>query len=457
MGLFSFHYEKKSNLLIITALMYALNFRMTFKNIEYHMDTSCYSSVKYDPLVILIKNIINILFIFVYCYEQKISKVTFESYELKSEKYTNDSRNISSSQLDFVLTKKETTHSELSFNEVSNHFVGAKTKTKKFTQYLKIYVCILVIYISEEAYFIIDNNHIIDRVIVNMRNFWILIFLLFLSPLIIRRSTYIYRHQWLSCIIILAIALFTILFNVFGVERFKKIYGYNLIIYFTCFFLMGLQFTLIKYLLSIEFVSMYFIIFLKGLYGTIIFGIIKILYSGKEFFNFLDKILKFEYEYMYEEFLVIQKIGYILTLIILQYLIIFTINTFSHNHIIISIMLSELFYFFLYLIERFGIQKLGLSNHWSFAINFIICAINVLLMLVFNEFLECKFCGLNVNLQRNINKRQNEDYRKGKRELYLQLEDEKEQEQHKNENDNDSNTNNTNNTDVEEVYGSSEN
>jgi hypothetical protein len=71
-------------------------------------------------------------------------------------------------------------------------------------------------------------------------------------------------------------------------------------------------------------------------------------------------------------------------------------------------------------------------------------------MLVFNEFLECKFWGLNVNLQRNINKRQNEDYRKGKRELYMQLQDEKEQEQQKNDNDND--TNNANNNEVDERY-----
>ena len=291
MGLFSFHYEKKSLLLIITGLMYALNFRMSFKNIEYHMDTSCYSSVKYDPLVILIKNIVNIFFIFIYCYEQKISKVTFETYELISQKYKDDSPNISSIQSDFLLTKKETTKSELSFNDVSTTFVGAKTKVKKFTQHIKCYFCILVIYISEEAYFIIDNNHIIDRVIVNMRNFLILIFLLLFSPLIIRRSTYIYRHQLISCIIIMTIAIIILFFNIFGVERFKKIHGYNLLLYCPCFFLMGLQFTLIKYLLSIEFVSMYFMIFLKGVFGTIIFAVINILYSSEEFFNFLDKIL----------------------------------------------------------------------------------------------------------------------------------------------------------------------
>ena len=452
MSYFSFHCEKKISLLFITTFMYLLNFRLSFKNIDYHMDTSCYSSVKYDPLVILIKNVINVLFIFVYFYEKKISKVTFENLETKSLKYRDDSHDSGNSQMEFLLTKKGTTYSEIYFNDVSTGYDGPKTKLKKFTQNLKIYFFTLVIYISEESYFIIDNNHILDRIIVNMRNFSILIFLLILSPLIIRRATYIYRHQLLSCIIIIVIALFMFLYNVFGIERFRKIHGLNLITFFICFFLMGLQFTLIKYLLSIEFVSMYFMLFLKGLYGTIIFAVIKIVYKKDEFFNFLDKIVQFEYDYMNDEFMAIQKVGYILTLIVLQYLIIFTINTFSHNHIIISIMLSELIYFPLYLIERFAIQKLGLSNYWSFVINFIIGAINVLLMLVFNEILECKFWGLNVNLKRNINKRQSEDYRKGKRELSLQLQDEEEQEQEKNDNDNDNDnaTNNTNNNDVDD-------
>ena len=71
--------------------------------------------------------------------------------KILKEKINNLAKGIT--EIDIEDKNKE---SELSFNEVSNHFVGAKTKTKKFTQYLKVYVCILVIYISEEAYFIID-------------------------------------------------------------------------------------------------------------------------------------------------------------------------------------------------------------------------------------------------------------------------------------------------------------
>ncbi len=454
MGLFSFHYDNKTNLIFLTAIMWIINFRTSFKNIDSHMDTGCYSSVKYDPLIILIKNISCLIFVIGYIYEKKITTVKFVNEKIESQKLQDDSFSTNSSKLDFVITKKEKMINEISFNDVSLTIMNEKNNGRRFSYYIKIYFCILIIYAIEEFYFIIDNNHILDRIIVNMRNFCSLIFLLLFSPLIIKRSTYVYRHQLFPCIIILAIALFMILYNVFGIERFKKVFGYNLISYFICFFLMGLQFTLIKYLLSIEFTSMYLLLFVKGLFGTIIFTIINVLYNKAQFFIFFDKLLHFEYEGMDVDFSIIQKIGYVLTLIIIQYLIIFTINTFSHTHILISIMLSELIYFPIYIIERFAIQEFKISNFWSFVLNFCIGAINVLLMLVFNEILECKFLGLNTNLKRNINKRQNDDYRKGKRELNIEIEDEKEQEKDEGDKDNENENDNYN---LSEVYGSSEN
>ena len=54
MKLFSFNYENKTNLIFITAIVWVINFRASFKNIDSHMDTGCYASVKYDPLIILI-------------------------------------------------------------------------------------------------------------------------------------------------------------------------------------------------------------------------------------------------------------------------------------------------------------------------------------------------------------------------------------------------------------------
>ena len=48
---------KKLLPVLITALVWDINFRLTFKNINAHMDLGSYPSLKTDPLVILIKNI----------------------------------------------------------------------------------------------------------------------------------------------------------------------------------------------------------------------------------------------------------------------------------------------------------------------------------------------------------------------------------------------------------------
>ena len=104
----------------------------------------------------------------------------------------------------------------------------------------------------------------------------------------------------------------------------------------------------------------------------------------------------------------------------MQYLKVFTINKFSQNHILSSMMISDLIYFPFYAIERFSIQDFTISNIGSFILNFIIGILNVLFMLIFNEILECKFLGMNQNLQFNISKRQNIDYIKGREDLKIQ-------------------------------------
>ena len=421
MKLFAFNYENKTNLIFITAIIWIINFRTSFKNIDSHMDTGCYASVKYDPFLILIKNIVCIFFIIVFIYEKHISRIHFSYTKVENKTIVDDK-----SKKIFVVAKTETSINTLSFNDVSTITKENKGIRGKTYNIIKIFLIIFIIYSIEEIYFIFSNNHILDRIIVNMRNFWILIFLLLLSPLIMRKSQYVYRHQLLPSIIILGVALFMFLYNAIGIERFKKVFGYNLIAYFGCFFLMGLELSLIKYLLSIEFLSVYLIIFLKGVIGTIIFTIINLVVSKDEFFNFLDTILHFEYDNMTDEFEIIQKIGYVFTLILIQYIKIFTINKFTENYILASMMLSDLIYFPLYTIERFAIQDFSISNIGSFIANFIIGLINVLLMLIFNEILECKFFGLDRNLTKNINLRQNVDYLNGKREMSMQIDYDKE-------------------------------
>ena len=47
---------KKLLPMLITSLVWDLNFRLTFKNIDGHMDLGSYPTLTYDPIVILIKN-----------------------------------------------------------------------------------------------------------------------------------------------------------------------------------------------------------------------------------------------------------------------------------------------------------------------------------------------------------------------------------------------------------------
>ena len=76
-------------------------------------------------------------------------------------------------------------------------------------------------------------------------------------------------------------------------------------------------------------------------------------------------------------------------------------------------MITDIIYFPLYCIERFEIQEFGISTKSTFYINNILGFINLFLMLIFNEILECKFWGLDKNLKKNINKRQDKEIKIG--------------------------------------------
>ena len=93
-------------------------------------------------------------------------------------------------------------------------------------------------------------------------------------------------------------------------------------------------------------------------------------------------------------------------------------------------MISDLIYLPLYIIERFVIQGFNISNIGSFILNSSIGVINVVLMSIFNEILECKFLGLDYNLIKNINERQNKDYTKGQKEFNMEIRDLEEQDRH---------------------------
>ena len=74
-------------------------------------------------------------------------------------------------------------------------------------------------------------------------------------------------------------------------------------------------------------------------------------------------------------------------------------------------MITDIIYFPLYCMERFWVQKFNISTKSTFYFNTLIGFINSLLMLIFNEILECKFWGLDTNIKKNIHERQNEETR----------------------------------------------
>ena len=79
----------------------------------------------------------------------------------------------------------------------SHNLVDMKNK---ILFWIKIGFITFIIYFAEELYFCISNNHILDRVIVPIRNFGILIALSIFSPLLIKKSCKFYKHQYIPYI-----------------------------------------------------------------------------------------------------------------------------------------------------------------------------------------------------------------------------------------------------------------
>ena len=54
---FHFNFENKIYLVFITSIVLAINFRTTFKNVDLYMGLGDYPSTKFNPVLILVKNI----------------------------------------------------------------------------------------------------------------------------------------------------------------------------------------------------------------------------------------------------------------------------------------------------------------------------------------------------------------------------------------------------------------
>ena len=260
---------KKLLPMIITALIWDINFRLTFKNMDAHMDLGCYSSLKYDPLVILIKNI--------------STRIIFLSMYLVSKKFNSNEKKFN--KLKSVKAEGSTVVYE--YEEEKNLFLGSLIKyhnlfnrQKQIIFCIKTFLLILFIYICEEIYFIIGNMHIIDRLNVPKRNLAVLLIIFIFSPLLNKKKFKIYKHQLFPYLIVIGTSLFIILFNATTVERFRKIFNINFLYYVIAYILMGIEIVLIKYLTDILFIDPFLILFTKGAIGSIAFIFVNIYLKG---------------------------------------------------------------------------------------------------------------------------------------------------------------------------------
>ena len=407
MALFKFHFDKKIYLIFMTSLIWAFNFRTTFKNINMHMGIGSYASLKYEPLLYLIKNITCIFYFVIFFIELKKNKSEVkEVNKVLVEKKEGNLIYVTAEE------KKDDETDVLKQIEKSRNLNGI---CKKILFCLKIFFMILFICIVEDTYFICSNNHVMDRVICPIRNAGMFLSLFIFSSLVMKKCICRNKHQVYPFLIIFVFSVGITIYNYRDIARFKKKFsGINMIVYLSTYFCMGFEMIFIKILCDIEYLSIYLILGLKGIIGSIISLVLYLEFTQEKFFDIFDKNFSFEYEFLNESFPIYYKILYILSLVILEYFKIYTVNQFTEHHILSCLMITDIIYFPLYCIERFAVQGFIISTPKSFWPNIAVGVINCFLMLIFNEILECNFWGLNTNLKVNIDQRQNEDKRAGR-------------------------------------------
>ena len=80
----------------------------------------------------------------------------------------------------------------------------------------------------------------------------------------------------------------------------------------------------------LNYLSIYLILGLKGVIGTIVSLLLYLLMPYDKFFDIFDKNFNFEYEFLKQPFPIYSKILYIISLVILEYFKVYTINQFTN-------------------------------------------------------------------------------------------------------------------------------
>lgn len=78
MSLISLNLNNQTLIIIITSIIWVMNFRLSFNNINAHMDSGSFVSLKFDPLLILIKNICSIFYFIIFFLTTRKDKLNDE-------------------------------------------------------------------------------------------------------------------------------------------------------------------------------------------------------------------------------------------------------------------------------------------------------------------------------------------------------------------------------------------
>ena len=376
--LISFNYEKKTNLIVFLSFSWILCFRSSIPKIFYYMDI--YESLRNDTTLLLVKNVIGIFFFIIYSVEKKRAKLTERSSLHKIEKRENGKLIIEThiakirrpSIMDFILPNK--------------------------LVYFFIFLKIIITYFIEESYFFLDNNHIFDREVVSYRNFFLMISLFTFSQLLLKNNNSIYLHQIIPIsLIILGNLAIVIVFQTYFVKSFKD-QLYKLSNYINLFTLLGLEFVLEKILIDYDYVSIFLILGIKSLFGAIIFFIIRFVFDQK-YIIYADTIICSP----------IQKIFYVFFLLLVEFLKLIVIQSFSPLHIFCSMQLGDLLYYFFYTFERIKIYKLEIPSKIPYFLQGLFANLSFILTLIFCEILILRFCKMDENTKMSIIERSDSD------------------------------------------------